>query len=163
MKAYRYNSENKKYEGEEVCQIDPLESEIAGKEIYLLAADCTYEVPPEEKEGFDIVWNGEAWEYKELEKEPEPHVPTEDELKVQVRNVRNWYLQQTDKVMLVDYPITDDERELYKQYREYLRTYPECQDWYKANPKTYEEWYALYLEADKLQAELTIAHQPTEV
>ena len=84
--------------------------------------------------------------------------------KEQVRAVRNQYLEQTDKYLSVtDYPITDDERELYKQYREYLRTYPECQDWYKANPKTYDEWYASYLEADKLQTELTIAHQPTEV
>ena len=81
MKAYRYNSENKKYEGEATCQIDPLESEIAGKEIYLLPADCTYEVPPEAKEGFDIVWNGDSWEYKEQEKpkEEEPYVPTEKE------------------------------------------------------------------------------------
>lgn len=86
-----------------------------------------------------------------------------EQKKAQVRSVRNQYLEQTDKYMIADYPITDDERELYKQYREYLRTYPECQDWYKANPKTYDEWYALYLEADKLQTELTIAHQPTEV
>lgn len=86
-----------------------------------------------------------------------------EQCKEQVRAVRNQYLKQTDKYMIVDYPITDEERELYKQYREYLRTYPECQDWYKANPKTYDEWYALYLEADKLQTELTIAHQPTEV
>ena len=63
--------------------------------------------------------------------------------KEQVRAVRNQYLEQTDKFMITDYPITDDERELYKQYREYLRTYPECQDWYKANPKTYEEWKSL--------------------
>ena len=82
--------------------------------------------------------------------------------KEQVRAVRNQYLEQTDKFMITDYPITDNERELYRQYRTYLRTYPECRDWYKANPKTYEEWYALYLEADKLQTELTIAHQPTE-
>lgn len=82
--------------------------------------------------------------------------------KQNVRSVRNQYLEQTDKYMITDYPVTDDERELYKQYREYLRTYPECQDWYKTNPKTYEEWYALYLEADKLQTELTVAHQPTE-
>ena len=81
----------------------------------------------------------------------------------EIRAVRNQYLEQTDKYMIADYPITNDERELYRQYREYLRTYPECQDWYKANPKTYEEWYALYLEADKLQTELTVAHQPTEV
>ena len=86
-----------------------------------------------------------------------------EQRKEQVRSVRNRYLEQTDKFMIADYPITDDERELYKQYRTYLRTYPECRDWYKANPKTYDEWYALYLEADKLQTELTVAHQPAEV
>ena len=66
-----------------------------------------------------------------------------EQRKEQVRSVRNQYLEQTDKYMIADYPITDEERELYKQYREYLRTYPECQDWYKANPKTYEEWKSL--------------------
>ena len=66
-----------------------------------------------------------------------------EQRKKQVRAVRNMYLEQTDKVMLVDYPITDDERELYKQYRVYLRTYPEFQDWYKANPKTFDEWKSL--------------------
>ena len=86
-----------------------------------------------------------------------------EQRKGQVRTVRNKYLEQTDKYMITDYPITDDKRELYRQYRTYLRTYPECRDWYKANPKTYEEWYTSYLEADKLQTELTVAHQPTEV
>ena len=66
-----------------------------------------------------------------------------EQKKAEVRAVRNQYLEQTDKYMITDYPITDDERELYKQYREYLRTYPECRDWYKANPKTYEEWKSL--------------------
>ena len=71
-----------------------------------------------------------------------PEKPVE-ELQAQVRAVRNQYLEQTDKYMITDYPITDEERELYRQYREYLRTYPECRDWYKANPKTYEEWKSL--------------------
>ena len=89
-----------------------------------------------------------------------PEKPTEQK-EAEVRAVRNQYLEETDKyIALSDFPITDDERELYKQYRVYLRTYPECQDWYKANPKTYEEWYALYLEAIRLQTELT---KPTEV
>ena len=82
-----------------------------------------------------------------------PEKPTEQK-EAEVRSVRNQYLEQTDKFMIADYPITDDERELYKQYREYLRAYPECRDWHKANPKTYEEWHALYLEANKLQTEL---------
>ena len=88
-----------------------------------------------------------------------PEKPTEQK-EAEIRAVRNQYLEQTDKFMITDYPITDDERELYKQYREYLRTYPECQYWYKANPKTYEEWHALYLEANKLQTKLI---EPAEV
>ena len=66
-----------------------------------------------------------------------------EQRKEEVRSVRNQYLEQTDKFMIADYPITDDERELYRQYREYLRTYPEFQDWYKANPKTFDEWKSL--------------------
>ena len=66
-----------------------------------------------------------------------------EQKKAEVRAVRNQYLEQTDKYMITDYPITDEERELYKQYRVYLRTYPECQDWYKSNPKTYDEWKSL--------------------
>ena len=88
-----------------------------------------------------------------------PEKPVE-ELQAEVRAVRNQYLEQTDKFMITDYPITDEERELYRQYRVYLRTYPECRDWYKANPKTYDEWHTLYLEANKLQTELI---EPAEV
>lgn len=98
MKAYRYNSENKKYEGEATCQIDPLESEMAGKEIYLLPGDCTYEVPPEEKEGFDIIFNGAGWEYKEQEKKPEdkPYVPTEKDKTQQAIYELKYKLSETD-------------------------------------------------------------------
>lgn len=72
--------------------------------------------------------------------EPKPYIPTEDELKAQVRAVRNQYLEQTDKVMLVDYPITDEERELYKQYRTYLRDYTLTDNWWESNPQKFEEW-----------------------
>ena len=71
-----------------------------------------------------------------------PEKPVEEK-EAEVRAVRNQYLEQTDKYMITDYPISDEERELYKQYRTYLRTYPECQDWYKANPKTFDEWKSL--------------------
>lgn len=83
-----------------------------------------------------------------------PPEPTDEEKQARVRQVRNQYLQGTDKyIALSDFPITNEERELYKQYREYLRTYPECQDWYKSNPKTYEEWKVLLEEATKAQLE----------
>ena len=140
--CYRYN-ENKEYIGSEEMLKDPLESELQGKDIWLLPANCTLIEPPEAKEGFDIVWSGDAWEYKEQEKpkEEEPYIPTENDLKAQVRAVRNRYLEQTDKFMLVDYPITDDERELYKQYRVYLRDYPDSsEDWFKHEPMSFDEW-----------------------
>ena len=80
MIAYRYDN-NFMYVGVQMCQRDPIASAKAGKEIYLLPADCTYEAPPEPKDGYNIVWGGEAWEYQEIPKEPEPeqHVPTTEE------------------------------------------------------------------------------------
>ena len=138
------------------------EEDVSKREPYEQEHEETYMNPTTGADEVKLVKTPTLKRFFVIGDEPKPYVPTEDELKAQVRAVRNQYLVQTDKVMLVDYPITDDERELYKQYRTYLRTYPECRDWYKANPKTYDEWYALYLEADKLQTELTIAHQPTE-
>lgn len=80
MIAYRYDDKFM-YVGVQMCQRDPIASAKAGKEIYLLPANCTYEAPPEPKDGYNIVWGGEAWEYQEIPKEaepeqPEPHVPT---------------------------------------------------------------------------------------
>lgn len=83
MKAYQYNSETKKYIGEIDRQIDPLESQAQGKEIWLMPADSTDVVPPEAKDGYDIVFNGTGWEYKEIEKPeplPEPTVEEQNEL-----------------------------------------------------------------------------------
>ena len=60
--------------------------------------------------------------------------------KADVRSVRNQYLKQTDEFMIVDYPITDDERELYKQYRTYLRDYTLSENWQESNPLKFEEW-----------------------
>lgn len=85
MKAYQYDSETKKYIGEIDRQIDPLESQAQGKEIWLMPADSTDIIPLEPKDGYDVVFNGAGWEYKEIEKpvEPEPYEPTELEKKQQ--------------------------------------------------------------------------------
>ena len=44
-----------------------------------------------------------------------------EQRKEQVRAVRNQYLEQTDKYMITDYPITTTQKTKYKQYRAYLR------------------------------------------
>ncbi len=62
--------------------------------------------------------------------------------RIAVRNVRNEYLQDTDKFVSVpDFPITEEEKNKYIEYRQYLRDYPDVnEDWYKQNPKTFKEW-----------------------
>ena len=63
-----------------------------------------------------------------------------EQRKEQVRSVRNQYLEQTDKYMITDYPVSDDERELYKQYRTYLRDYTLPENWWESEPQKFEEW-----------------------
>ena len=41
----------------------------------------------------------------------------------QIRNTRNAYLQLTDKYLLPDYPITPENLEIIKLYRQELRDY----------------------------------------
>lgn len=91
MKAYQYDSETKKYIGEIDRQIDPLESQAQGKEIWLMPADSTDIVPLEPKDGFDVVFNGTDWEYREIPKEPEPEPqpePTIEEKNEAIRQTR---------------------------------------------------------------------------
>ena len=88
MKAYQYDSVTKKYLWEVDRQIDPLESQAQGKEIWLMPANSTDIVPLEAKDGYDVVFNGTGWEYKEIEKpEPLPE-PTIEEQNEQIRQRR---------------------------------------------------------------------------
>ena len=69
-----------------------------------------------------------------------PEKPTEQK-EAEVRAVRNQYLKQTDKFMLVDYPITSSQKAKYKQYRAYLRDYPDSsEDWFEHEPMSFTEW-----------------------
>ena len=84
MKAYRFNPDTLIFEGEQERQLDPVASRKAGKNIYLMPANCTDVEPPEDKDGFDIVFVDGKWNYKEQEKEeepsqPEPYEPTTEE------------------------------------------------------------------------------------
>ena len=59
--AYFYNEETKEYIYEGFAQLDPLESELQGKEIYLLPANATFEKPFEKKEGWTQFWEDDKW------------------------------------------------------------------------------------------------------
>lgn len=105
MKAYKYDSDFY-YIGEQECQADPIASKREGHNVWLLPANCTWEKPLEEKEGYKIKWNGEAWGYEEIPVPPEPEPPTldEDEVKAQkiaelkgIRDTKEVEPIQTDK------------------------------------------------------------------
>ena len=85
MFAYRYD-ENNYYAGQQECQLDPIATKREGHPVYLLPADCTWEEPLEEKDGYKIKWNGEVWEYEEIPVPPEPEPPTLEEVKEQKIN-----------------------------------------------------------------------------
>ena len=63
-----------------------------------------------------------------------------DDKKSSVREVRNQYLADTDLYMIADFPITEEERDEYKAYRQYLRDYTTQDNWWEENPLTYEDW-----------------------
>ena len=65
MKTYRYDTETKEYLYSEEVFLDPLETEKAGKPVYLLPADSTFAEPLKTKDGYAVVWNGDRWEYIE--------------------------------------------------------------------------------------------------
>lgn len=60
MQAYHYN-DLRFFDGEVTCQIDPVESGNAHKNIYLTPANSTFE-KPDQQEGYTPRWNGESWE-----------------------------------------------------------------------------------------------------
>lgn len=80
MISYKYD-ENMYHVGTQECQIDPIATKRSGRMVWLLPADCTWEEPLEEKEGYKVKWNGEEWEYEEIPAPPEPEPPTLDEVK----------------------------------------------------------------------------------
>ena len=66
--------------------------------------------------------------------------PPEDELKQQVRAVRNYYLSHWDFTQLDDAPFAEEEKAFYREYRQYLRNYTEQENWWLQNPDDYETW-----------------------
>lgn len=62
-----------------------------------------------------------------MEEQTQPQVPSKEyiqncKMKLQ-RNTRNQLLEKTDKYLLVDYPISDEQKEEVRVYRQLLRDY----------------------------------------
>lgn len=66
--------------------------------------------------------------------------PSLDDLKAAKRAERDAMLKATDIYMLPDYPITDEGRERYKQYRQYLRDIPTSADFPNVDILSFDDW-----------------------
>lgn len=78
----------------------------------------------------------------------------ETEIQIRVREIRDNALKQTDKYMIVDFPISDEDRETMKQYRQYLRDYTKQKDWWESLPMTFDEYIADKAEPETEEAEI---------
>lgn len=139
MIAYQYN-DDKKYVGEIDCQLDQLETEISGEEVWLLPANSTFKEPLPEKEGFNVCYNENSavWEYVAIPQ------PTIEEKQAQVRAVRESYFgiyvdRYQSKPLLWEEMSEEDKQDI-SDYRKYLMDYTEEEDWWEHNPMTFEEW-----------------------
>lgn len=77
----------------------------------------------------------------------------------EVRERRNQYLLETDKFMLSDYPITDEERAQYALYRSYLRDIPEQADFPDMTVMTFAERQAARDEISRMRGDEDSANE----
>ena len=68
--------------------------------------------------------------------------PTLEEMALMKRRERDYYLSQTDKYLMSDFPITDEKREKYKEYRKYLRDLPASDLFPNIDVLTFDQWNA---------------------
>lgn len=63
LEIYLYD-ENNEYVGKSVTMLDPEETKIQGRDVWMMPPNSTV-MKPEIHKGFVPVWNGEAWDYVE--------------------------------------------------------------------------------------------------
>ena len=87
-----------------------------------------------ENQQYIIIEDGD---YYKVSEKPEPSVEI---LQKRVRDLRNDYLSKYDFTQLPDAPFSEEEKEKYAEYRQYLRDYTNQDEWWLEYPLTYEEW-----------------------
>lgn len=90
------------------------------------------------------------------------YAPEEPETDKQnrVRGIRNQMLDESDKYMISDFPLTDEERVQMGLYRQYLRDYTKQNNWWESLPDGFADWRANIEKVDEILKEST--EQPEE-
>ena len=123
------------------------EEDVAKREPYEQEHEETYMNPTTGTDEVRLVKTPTLKRFWVIGDEPKPYVPTEDELKAQVRAVRDKYMQTTQnridryrnqKELGIE---TTDTEEVFKrllEYTQYLRDYPNGENWWSENPMIFD-------------------------
>lgn len=79
----------------------------------------------------------------------------ETEKQARVRGIRNQMLDESDKYMVSDFPLTDEERVQMGLYRQYLRDYTKQDNWWESLPDGFADWRANIEKVDEILKEST--------
>lgn len=79
----------------------------------------------------------------------------ETEKQARVRGIRNQMLDESDKYMISDFPLTDEERVQMGLYRQYLRDYTKQDNWWESLPDGFADWRANIEKVDEILKEST--------
>ena len=125
------------------------EEDVSKREPYEQEHEETYINPTTGADEVRLVKTPTLKRFWVIGDEPKPYAPTDDELKAQVRDVRDKYMQTTQnridryrnqKELGIE---TTDTEEVFKQlleYTQYLRDYPNGENWWVKNPMVFDEY-----------------------
>ena len=125
------------------------EEDVSKREPYEQEHEETYMNPTTGADEVRLVKTPTLKRFWVIGDEPKPYIPTEDELKAQVRAVRDNYMQITQnridryrnqKELGIE---TTDTEEVFKrllEYTQYLRDYPNGENWWVKNPMVFDAW-----------------------
>ena len=123
--------------------------DVSKREPYEQEHEETYMDPTTGEEAVKLVKKPTIKRYWTIVEKPGPYTPTVADLKNQVRAVRNMYLQITQnridryrnqKELGIE---TTDTEEVFKrllEYTQYLRDYPNGENWWSENPMIFDAW-----------------------
>lgn len=124
------------------------EEDVSKREPYEQEHEETYMNPTTGADEVRLVKTPTLKRFWVIGDEPKPYAPTDDELKVQARSIRDNYMQTTQnridryrnqKELGIE---TTDTEEVFKQlleYTQYLRDYPSGDNWWVKNPMVFNE------------------------
>lgn len=86
----------------------------------------------------------------------------ETEKQARVRGIKNQMLDESDKYMISDFPLTDEERVQMGLYRQYLRDYTKQDNWWESLPDSFADWRANIEKVDEILKESTEQTEPKD-